>query len=132
MRVVFNPPSEADFKRLFAAHSTLSLLRTNGGGLNDIKTFTPLPRRRGGGIFSSVFKTVLPFIMKTAKPIATKFGKNVLKDVITDGKSIKQSLKSRSVDALKDVGRNVFIGRVTKKKKKAKGRKPIKDVYSLL
>ena len=135
MRVLFIPPSEGDFKKLLDGNIR------QGGGVSDISVFSPTVRR-GGGIFSTIARRVLPFLFRNIAPAATEFGKKVVSDVITRKRPLKHSVKKRGIQALKRVGKNILSGsgRVIKKKNKKKKRskkkmnrvKAIKDVYSLL
>lgn len=129
MRVVFIPPSTNEFKKLLGGYNE-NILKVNGSGLSDIQIFNPAPRKRGGGIFSSIAKTIFPFLMRTVAPVAKEFGSSVIKDIFIDKKPVRNSIKRRGTDALKTVGRNIFkgAGRVTKKQKK----RHIKDIYSLI
>lgn len=134
MRVTFIPPSESDFKKLFSLNK-----RVNGGGLSDIAVFNPSVRR-GGGIFSTIARKVLPFLYKTVKPVAKEFGRAVATDVLMNGHSLKQSLKKRGVKALKKTGHKILSGsggvkrnkNRQQKKKKNNLKRTIKDVYSLI
>ena len=154
MRVVFFPPSPEEFKVLLESSGT-----RNGGGLEDISVFTPslggIIRRRGGGIFSTVAKNVIPFLFKTIKPVVQEFGQNVARDVLVEKKNIKSSLKKRGLQSLAKTGKKILKSiagggkrrPLTKRKTKRLGKKrsgsssrgrgkkrrdPIKDVYSLL
>ena len=139
MRILFAPPSENEFKKLFSINR-----KVNGGGLNDITVFNPSVRR-GGGIFSTIARRVLPFLFNTVKPVVKEFGKNVASDILLNNKPWKETLKKRGVTALKETGRRVFSGsgssRVRKKSTRVKRDKihkkrmkkhGIKDVYSLI
>ena len=105
MRITFIPPSEHEFKLLFASPPL-----HKGGGIDDISIFQPKKSfithksRRGGGIFSFIAKRVLPFIFKAAKPAAKTFVGSVVQDVIEGKTPIKKSLKRHGVKALKDTG----------------------------
>ena len=136
MRVIFSQPTEYEFKRLLSANT---VIRNNyGGSLSDIRIFTPTLRRRGGGFFADIAKKVLPFLVKNVTPAAKEFGASVIKDVLLDNKPIRNSIRKRGVNALKNVGRSILkgSGRVKKRKNKAKKAKTstrsIKDVYSLI
>ena len=142
MRVVFTPPSEDEFRRLF-----LSTPLRKGGGLEDISVFYP-SRRRGGGMLSTVTgvaRRVLPFLYKAIKPAAREFGKSMLSDMITKERPLKESLKKHGIQAARMAGLRLLKGsgkrmskKVGKKKVKRVGRKKRmsntykNDVYSLL
>ena len=121
MRISFIPPSEYEFKVLFS-----SFPLHKGSGLDDINIFQPkrlhrsVGNRRGAGIFSFIAKRVLPFIFKAAKPAAKQFVSSVVKDTIKGKKPLKQSLKKRSIKALKDTGLNLLSGsgKIMKKRRK--------------
>lgn len=72
----------------------------------------------GGGIFSSLFRKVVPILKgvvapalkKTAKAAGKtllKSGTNVLSDIISGEKDIKSSLKQHGLEALREVGADV-------------------------
>ena len=132
MRVVFIPPNENEFRELLSPQSVDNILKVHGGGLSDIRTFTPAPRRRGGGIFSTIAKTIFPFLMKTVTPVAKEFGSSVLKDVFIDKRPLKSSLEDRGIGALKEVGKRVFNGSGRVRKRRRMQNKTIKNVYSLI
>jgi len=117
LRVVFIPPSEDEFEKLFGMNPTKS-----GGGLSDITIFQP--RKRGGGILSSlsgIAKKVFPFLMKSMKQPVKEFGASVLGDVITKRRNLKDSIKKHGVKAIKKSGKNMVNfsdNRVKKNKKK--------------
>ena len=136
MSVVFVPPSTYDFQKLLGGDRY-------GNGLADISIFKP---KRGSGLFSFIAKRAIPFLIKSVKPVAKniiepvakEFGKSVVKDVVLDGKPLKQSLHRRGKRALKATARKLVTGsgRVTKKttwrRKRKKTTKHIKDIYSLV
>lgn len=104
MRVTFHPPSVKEFSLLFQSTPGKSL----GGGLSDIRVFSP-PRlhQRGGGLFSfltGLAKKATPFLLKTIAPAALDFGKNVIEDVAEGRSDLKTALRRRGVESLKEVG----------------------------
>lgn len=135
MRVVFEPPTEDEFIELF--------LLKKGGSLQDIRVYTPQLHPRGGGLFSvlgGLLRKAAPFLLKTFAPAAVEFGKGVLDDVGSRREPLKQSVKRRGVDALRNVGKKLVGGgtkRLTCAKKRG-GRKRRKggvykgDVFSML
>lgn len=130
MRNTFVLPSKREFDGLFLQGYV------RGGGLGDIRVFTPPPitqrGKRGGGIFtllSGLAKRAVPFIMRTIAPEAIQMGKALVGDLM-EGRRVRESLKSRGKQALKGVGRRMVGGgsrkkirKVTKRKKK-KNRQP--------
>ena len=156
MRISFFPPTPEQFKSLFELtppprnQKKISV----GGGLSDISIFTPAytgGRRRGGGIFSNITKRILPFLFKSLKPTVQNLGKNLYEDVIVNKKNIRQSLKNRGKESLRDAGQrlisSVTQGGGKKKRKRSSSRPPphsskkrrrrtrtksIKDIYSLI
>ena len=122
MRVIFTPPTEAEFTKLLG---TLTLKK--GGGLDDITIFQPYStslrgRQRGGGFFSfisGVAKRVLPFLFKAAKPAVKEFGSSVVQDIIKGDVPIKKSLKKHGIRALKNTGERLIkgSGKIKKKQK---------------
>ena len=170
MRISFFPPTADQFKSLFQhapppPHHGFKNRDRLGGGLSDITIFTPysrgrgggpLGRRRGGGIFSNIAKRILPFLFRTIKPSVQSFGKNMIQDVIVNKKNIKESLKRRGKESLKDAGKRLLMstmaprgGGCRKKRKRAPSRHnppkkkrkkkkssshsgAIKDVYNLI
>ena len=141
MRVVFTPPTEGEFKQLFA----IEPLR-KGGGLEDISIYQPpLGLRRGGGILSfisGVAKRIFPFLLRSAKPAVREFGSAVAADMIANKRPFKKSVKKHGLKALKKTGLRLLKGSggVSKKRKSVKKRKKRKialeryktDVYDLL
>ena len=121
MRVVFIPPSQDEFKKLFM-RSPLK----HGGGLSDISIFSPhISNRRGGGVLSTlsgIARKVFPFMIKTLKPVAKQFGASVLNDVISGRRDFKTSLKKNGIKALKKSGSRILrpSGRVTKNRRRTK------------
>lgn len=113
-------------------------LKQAGGSMG---YFAGSPHTHGaglGGIFSSLARTITPFIktvaksgLKSAKRHAVKSGLAFANDVLS-GRSLKESAKRRGTQALKGLSTDVFStatasgsrGRVSKKKKKTK--KPAK------
>ena len=70
----FQVPTTEEFDRIF-----IKSLTKKGGGLDDIKYFSPVSvrGRRGGGLFSilsGIAKRVAPFVLKTIAPEAINFG----------------------------------------------------------
>ena len=129
MRSTFAPPTRHEFDFLFLEHHPRV-----GGGLDDISIFIPPPTqrsRRGGGLFSTLgglAKKALPFLWRSVAPEAARLGRDVLGDVL-EGKKFRESLKTRGVSALKNVGSRLVRGgrvrkRITKGKSKTKKRKP--------
>lgn len=142
MRVVFIPPSEHEFKKLFS-----SIPLKKGSGLDDITVFQPpVSYMRGGGIFSTlsgIAKRALPFLIKTMSPSIQEFGQGVFTDVVSGNKSLKSSMKNRGVRALKKTGKRILknvmkskrLGGKKKKKKKKTNLRNVgykRDVYDLL
>lgn len=109
----FIPPTVGEFTHVF---------QTAGGSLSDIIVFHPPPRTaRGGGLLSllkGIGRIASPFLVKYIKPEAAAFGKRILGDVL-QGKSVKQSLKQRGLESVRNVGeRFVRGGRVRKRCRK--------------
>ena len=118
MRVVFHPPTEAEFSTLFR-----SIVLHKGGGFDSIQTFRPVSRyhQRGGGIFSTIAnlaKSALPFLFRAIAPSAVQFTQDVVHDVSTGERGLKGSLKRRGVEALQGVGQRLFKGGGKKRKRK--------------
>lgn len=120
-RVVFLPPTEEEFSTLFRGS-----ISHKGGGLDSIQTFVPPTRyhQRGGGFFSTIAniaKTALPFLFRAVAPSAVQFTHDVIKDVSTGERGIKNALKNRGVEALRGVGHRLLKG--GGKKRRLKGTK---------
>lgn len=139
MRVIFIQPTEYEFRKLLSSNNVLK--NSNGGALSDIKIFTPTPRRRGGGFFTDIGRKIIPFLVKSVTPAAREFGSSVVKDLLINNKSLKDSVKHRGVAALKRVGRNMVgdsggvlksVKRNGRSKIKKKRKNAIKDVYTLI
>lgn len=122
MRNMFIPPTRQEFDTLFLES------HLKGGGLHDIKVFYPPPlqrARRGGGIFSilsGLAKKAIPFLIRNVAPEAVRMGQGVLGDVL-EGRKLRESLKSRGVEALKGVGKRIARGGGRIKKRRVKQRK---------
>lgn len=74
-----------------------------------IPVYTGVLSQRGYGIgsfFKSLFMKALPFLQRTAAA-ALRTGANVFDDV-REGKKIKESLKQRVPDTIKEVGKSIF------------------------
>ena len=115
MRVVYTPPSAADFAVLFNQH-------VRGGGIGDIKTVEPHYYQRGGslfGILGNVFKRTIPFLRSFLLPEVGNFAQNLIGDV---GRNvpIKDSLKRNLISSGKNVAQKIVRGggkrRVNRKK----------------
>ena len=126
MRVAFLPPSEEEFLRLFANNGL------KGAGFSDIRTpqFYPPNRshQRGAGFFSTlanIAKSAAPFLIRNIAPSAMHFASGVFDDLSTGNRKLKDSLKKRGIDAVKEIGRRVMKGGGRKKKKKARSAKRI-------
>ena len=124
MRVTFYPPSPQDFKLLLSGDPDSVLRQANrkyGSGLEDIAIFSsPRGYRRGAGIFSTLTKTVIPFLFRNIKPVAKKFGSQVAKDVLFNRENIKSSLKKRGLEAIAETGQRLFQGTSPPKNKRRK------------
>ena len=119
MKNSFIPPTRREFDALFLEGYV------RGGGIDDIRVFLPPPiqrTRRGGGIFSilsGLARKAIPFLIRNVAPEAVRMGKEVLGDVL-EGRKLRESLKSRGVEAVKGVGKRIVRGggRVRKRQKK--------------
>jgi hypothetical protein len=89
-----------------------------------------------GSFFKSLFVKALPFLQRTAAA-ALRTGAQVFDDV-REGKKIKESLKQRVPETIKDVGMSIFNQKgsgLRKRKKKRtlkhkKNKKRRRDVFS--
>lgn len=64
----------------------------------------------GGGIFSNIFKAIVPVLKKTARSAGKtllKSGTQVLADVVSGERDIKSAVKRRGLEALDEVGAKV-------------------------
>ena len=143
MRVIFIPPNENEFRKLF-----MSVPLRKGGGYEDISVFHPSPAyARGGGLFSTltgIAKKALPFLIKNVAPSVKEFGKDVLHDMVKGETGFKSSLKKRGIKALKNTGERILKGGVNRSKRnvkqkrlkkssmKKKRRTNKRDVYDLI
>ena len=138
-RFQYAPPTVRDFQLLFGGQS----LARKGGALSDINVYRPESfYKRGGGILSilgGIGRTVLPFLRKFLLPVAGTMVSQVADDVSSGRSKLKGSLKTRGIDALKNLGSRVMAGGkkvkakiVKKKKKRLTGRQHKRDVFSLL
>ena len=88
-----------------------------------------LRRQKGyglGGLFGTLARYVIPFAKNILWPHAKRALRDIAVDVVDDRVPFKQAIKSRSIGALKSVGRDIMNqtgrgrGRVRKRKKKSK------------
>ena len=102
-------------------------------------------RQRGFGLFSSIARhltrTIIPLAKRTILPAARQMASDVFGDV-TQGKKLKDSLKSRGMSQVKNIARQLMtpstqemdlsIKRVKRKKKLSvsKGKRRRVDVFS--
>ena len=127
MRVKHNTLSEKEFLHLLKSGSVGGFdgVVTRANGLEDINIFRRHGVARGSGWFSNIFSKygpkVLPFLKKYIFPSAKQFGKDVISDMVSGDTSLKQSLKNRGKESLKNVGKNI-VGR-GRRKKMSKNRK---------
>ena len=111
MRIPFHPPTQNEFREIFAPLSRKRGLK--GGALDDIRTYQAPYLRSGGGFFGTlagIARHAMPFIMRAVAPSAIDFGKNVLSDLSSGKRDVKSALKSHGFDALKTVGRKLVTG----------------------
>ena len=122
MRVVFAPLSVREFDILLKEEEALKIAK--GGGLADISIFVP-KTNRGGSIFQllgNLVRSAAPFLMRAVAPEGLNFAKNVITD-IGSGQNIRQTLKKRGIESLKQVGKNILKGGGKKRKMKRLGEK---------
>ena len=124
MRVPYLPPSSSDFDLLFGQNNL------KGGGLSDIRVYkAPQFHQRGGsffGVLGRLARNSFPFLKNLLLPELGAMANNVTRD-ISEGVPLKQSLKQRSLGAVKNIGKSVIGrgGRVRKRratKRKAKNK----------
>ena len=131
MRVNYPYPSVGDFDRF------LNPLLVRGSGLDDIRVY----RQKGAGLFSFLGRVVrnsIPFLKKFILPEVGNLAKNVTTD-ISEGKTLRQSLRKHAINSVKNVGKRVVGGsKMRKVVKKVKKRKPrsgcraiTRDVFSI-
>lgn len=133
MRTSYLIPTSKEFDILFQDRT-----RIVGGSLSDIQTFkSPIYYQRGSGIFSvlgSIARRSLPFLRKYILPAAGELIYGLSNDV-SERKNIKDSIKRRSMEAIKKIGTRVYKGgrarrnrkpvkKIRKKKKKKNTRRP--------
>lgn len=117
MRASFEPLSVREFDLLFREQDNDTGGR--GGGASDISVYIP-KYQRGGSIFSvlaNLFKSAAPLVMKTVLPEGLNFAKNVIGD-ISEGRSVRSTLKRRGIQSLKQVGKTLVRGGGGRKKKR--------------
>ena len=78
-------------------------------------------------------KKTIPFALKYVLPEALTFGQNVLSDLEKDKTNIKQTLRNRSIQSLKNVGKRIVKGggKVRKRKRACYKRDVFKTALSL-
>lgn len=112
-RVLFTPPSEDEYASLLG-----HLPYSTGSGLANIKVAKfPIPttryHQRGGGLFgtlANLAKTAAPFLFRAIAPSAMQFTQDVIKDVSSGDRGVKDALRKRGVEALKGVGSRLMKG----------------------
>ena len=113
MRVAYKPLDEKDFLKTQEYYRHNNIL-TLGNGIGDINIFRDRRLRKGSGVFTDlIFKygrKLMPYLQKYLWPAAKEFGKNVAGDVISGDSTIKQSLKKRGKQTLKNVGSRILRG----------------------
>ena len=108
MRQAFTPPTQEEFLQVLNGGVT----QKRGGGLEDIRVYTPSRYRRGGGLFSmlkSVARTAIPFLIRNFLPSIASAGVGIASDM-SEGKKFKDSMKTRGSEAFRDVRRRVASG----------------------
>ena len=116
----FTQPSIETYIKLFADSSANISIR--GGGFDNVLIFKP----RGAGFFGFLKRALLPIV----KPTLMQLGKNLLKD-IGDGKNVKDSIKQRGIESIREIGRRTIsrgAGRKRKKGKKTKNHRHNKRI----
>ena len=128
MRVAYSPLNERDFLKS-RQYGRVNIL-TFGNGFGDITIFRDRRLHRGSGPFTNFIfkygKKVLPYLQKYIWPATKEFGKNVLSDVIGGDTSIKNSLKHRGKQSLRNVSQRILSGQGAKRLKRIGHHKSIK------
>lgn len=117
MRVSFAPLSVKEFNVLFKDDD--DGMNSRGGGISDISVYVP-KSNRGGSLFQilgKLAKSAAPLLMRTVVPEGINFAKNVIGD-ISSGQKLKQSLKKRGIESLKELGRKIVRGGGKKRRRK--------------
>lgn len=81
-----------------------------------------------GNILSGIARSAIPILKKTVLPAVIRSGKEVLSDVITKRKNLKQSLIDTSAKRLEEFVGNIPETRKRKQQVKTKSRIPSKRV----
>ena len=125
MRTPYKPLNERDYLRSQLQYGHNNIL-TLGNGIGDITIFRDRRLRRGTGAFTNlIFKygrKILPHLQKFLWPSIKEFSKNVAGDVISGDTSIKQSLKNRGKQSLKNVGERIMRGGGKKRNRRRRRR----------
>ena len=125
MRTTYKPLNERDYLRSQLQYGHNNIL-TLGNGIGDITIFRDRRLRRGTGAFTNlIFKygrKILPHLQKFLWPSIKEFSKNVAGDVISGDTSIKQSLKNRGKQSLKNVGERIMRGGGKKRNRRRRRR----------
>lgn len=109
----------------------------HNGREGGLPVYTGVMTQRGygiGSVLKSIFRKALPFLQRTASA-ALRTGAQVFDDV-REGKQIKESLKRRIPETIKEVGRSVFnqTGSGSRKRKtsnkKHRAKRTRKDIFS--
>lgn len=99
--------------------------RFHGAGM---PVFSGSRRQRGGSILGSLKSLITPVLGKVgqvAKKEAFGFAKDMLGDVMA-GRNIRQSLKTRGLNRLKNVGQQALMGTTRKPTTSRKRKTPTK------
>ena len=128
VKIALLPLTEPEFAGLI---SDQNIIKLREGSLCNINIFKAYRRSlRGKGILdalSSLGRLVLPTFKRYIAPAAIKFKKGVATDIMKS-KNLKNSLKTRGVRGLKQVGTTILCGKGVKSFKKNSKRSDKKNI----
>ena len=114
MRVAYTPLDEKEFQNSIHVAATNQLSIGNGPG--DITIFRKYKLNKGHGAITNAIlkhgKRILPYLKQYLWPTAKQFGKDVAMDMLSGETTLKNSLKKRGKQSVRDVGKRVLKSRM--------------------
>ena len=113
MRVAYTPLDEKEFQNsIHYAGNHISI----GNGPGDITIFRKYKLNKGHGAITNAIlkhgKRILPYLKQYLWPTAKQFGKDVAMDMLSGETTLKNSLKKRGKQSIRDVGKRYLKSRM--------------------